>query len=130
MSVWPYEWQGGMAGQWSIDGERFPFRVDYVDGDGSLIIVAHGWRAKRRQFVSIRPHCAELDLTDDATRGAILGMIRDAAGEPRLSTTCVNGWRMTVGYGNWDPMRDELGMPRTYDTEGELLVAACEVVLS
>ena len=65
------------------------------------------------------PADAEPDLTDPATLGCLLALVREAYADPAFCIQCV------AGYWYEDSDKREL-VPRSNETEAEALVAALE----
>jgi len=110
-----WRWMPGMVG--TLDGERHVLDVElgfYVEG------------ARGPEWHVAADTDWTLDLSDPATRGCILALVREAWGDPTL-VTYHHEW--TDGEEGWAVLCDHSvdGMPTDlYDDEGEALVAVLE----
>lgn len=104
-----FRWLPGMAGLYFEPGRQVDCRVFAVFGAVDVVEDVLVWSF---------PDDARPDLSDPATRGCVLQLVRDAWHRQGLSALNIgNGWRVGDGIGWAGP---------ACDTEIEALVAALE----
>lgn len=127
-----FRWMPGMAG---TDALGVPFRCALTRHSGGIMVVAG-----MAVMVAHPDALAHMfpDLTDPATLGCLLALVRDAYGDPSLyvrlsDTTRSDGVRAWEALGWLDPSRSPDGRGGSwrgwgYASEAEALVAALEAV--
>lgn len=118
-----------VAGMLSIEGVRVVDDPSVVPG--SVFVVKRGGSTGRYTW---HPHAVETrhltpDLTDPATLGCLLALVREAWGDGRLSTVHCAGMDMRGPWAVWFsgaiPQKARL-LNKRFGTEAEALLAALE----
>lgn len=92
-----WRWTPGMLGEWPVDGAKF--RVVAVADDGLPLRVLKAEKDHTLQAWGLagEPGAAGRFLpvlTDPATLGALLALVREAWGDPGIYVACIPGTRM------------------------------------
>lgn len=97
------------------------------DGPLRVVLVEGPWAYLDAERAYVVTRAAVPDMSDAATRGAFLDVVREAWGDPTIHTLWSATWSGWYVYGSWDQLNRGDHVPLgKFATESEALIAALE----